>query len=690
MIKRALILILVLIGIGIGIVIGIASLAILAFPKPQEDSEELSCTLSGCHEDYIKYKVLHSPSQDDCTNCHEASGSQHPATPGNEFALTSAQPELCYDCHDPKNEKKVVHAPVSDGDCTTCHSPHGSSQNFMLLQADDEFLCYNCHDFDTSKKNRKHSPFEEKECMNCHNPHQSDNASLLNLPSPDLCFECHDKLEQENLHPPYEEDCINCHNPHTSPVEFLLNEHQPELCYECHDRKDEQKVVHGPVLEGKCTLCHNPHGADRENFLTNDDTKMCLNCHRRTIKVKDRKIPNIKRKMSRKYPHDPVENDGCLTCHFPHGSEYSNLLNAKFETTSYVLGAEQSFELCFGCHDSEMFEKDSTSTATNFRDQTRNLHYLHINLNKARNCILCHDVHGSDSPYLIRDEVTFGKWQLPINYTASDNGGSCFPGCHARKDYNQYIAKVFVDGSIKGIINITDTKGMPEVPTITIRIRNTKKTFDKTLSIKAGSEFELGDIPPGDYMAMLDQAQINDLQLMANTLNRVFTIKKSTIGDLVENLNFELKPVPIAVKGDEIDNLPDPEGLAEMIADLKQYKNKTLKNYTKSFYFKPFRSAALSNEAKKYLKTIAEFMKKNPKTEIGIIGHTDNFGALMENQSLSDKRAKIILDYMIENGIAKSRLHQRGLGARSPVASNDTPEGSNKNNRVEIRLFEAE
>ena len=136
----------------------------------------------------------------------------------------------------------------------------------------------------------------------------------------------------------------------------------------------------------------------------------------------------------RRYLHAAL-NGGCSPCHLPHGSDYPAFLNAAFPVGNYAPAVRDSFDLCFQCHDSDLLDIEFTTTATNFRNGDTNLHFKHMNGPQARNCITCHDVHGSDNPRLIADKVPFGKWKLPIRYTVQDSGGTCWPGCHSQKQY---------------------------------------------------------------------------------------------------------------------------------------------------------------------------------------------------------------------------------------------------------------
>ena len=82
----------------------------------------------------------------------------------------------------------------------------------------------------------------------------------------------------------------------------------------------------------------------------------------------------------------------------------------------------------------------------------------------------------------------------------------------------------------------------------------------------------------------------------------------------------------------------------------------------------------------------AETLKLNPGWLIEVAGHTDSVGDEVDNQGLSDRRAKTVYDFLIKYGVDESRLTFRGYGEMSPIASNDTASGRAMNRRVELRV----
>lgn len=121
------------------------------------------------------------------------------------------------------------------------------------------------------------------------------------------------------------------------------------------------------------------------------------------------------------------------------------------------------------------------------------------------------------------------------------------------------------------------------------------------------------------------------------------------------------------------------------IADVKRTENGievTLKNdilFTTS-------SAELSASAKQTLIDLNTVLKKYPENIIQVQGHTDSSGSVEFNQILSEKRAKAVYDFILENGLQTDSLTYIGFGPNMPIASNDTAEGKAKNRRVELKI----
>src|SRR5699024_7787515 len=98
----------------------------------------------------------------------------------------------------------------------------------------------------------------------------------------------------------------------------------------------------------------------------------------------------------------------------------------------------------------------------------------------------------------------------------------------------------------------------------------------------------------------------------------------------------------------------------------------------------------VKDSSKKTLKEIAKTLDKSfnkEDLEIIITGHTDNVGKDQYNLELSEKRADEVKKYLekkLESD--QATFETEGLGAKEPIASNDTEKGQAKNRRVEITV----
>lgn len=94
--------------------------------------------------------------------------------------------------------------------------------------------------------------------------------------------------------------------------------------------------------------------------------------------------------------------------------------------------------------------------------------------------------------------------------------------------------------------------------------------------------------------------------------------------------------------------------------------------------------ATIRPESEEFLNGVAKTLKENPDTEIEIHGHTDNTGSDEYNMILSQRRADAVKGYLVRQGVNPSRITTMGYGEESPIATNATPEGRQKNRRIEF------
>jgi outer membrane protein OmpA-like peptidoglycan-associated protein/tetratricopeptide (TPR) repeat protein len=88
------------------------------------------------------------------------------------------------------------------------------------------------------------------------------------------------------------------------------------------------------------------------------------------------------------------------------------------------------------------------------------------------------------------------------------------------------------------------------------------------------------------------------------------------------------------------------------------------------------------------LDRLVNIMIENAQMKIEISGHTDKTGSEPLNFKLSEARAKVVVEYLVQKGIGRSRMEFRGYGSLQPISDNTTAAGRTKNRRVEFKILE--
>jgi chemotaxis protein MotB len=127
---------------------------------------------------------------------------------------------------------------------------------------------------------------------------------------------------------------------------------------------------------------------------------------------------------------------------------------------------------------------------------------------------------------------------------------------------------------------------------------------------------------------------------------------------------------------------------------VRRYKDMLTVDVAEQLFFDSGR-ATLKDTGKEVLKKVADAMKAYEDKAIRVVGHTDNVpitGGLQKvfpsNWELSAARATTVVRFLQDAGIPPERLIATGRAEYAPVADNESPEGRQKNRRIEITLID--
>lgn len=390
----------------------------------------------------------------ECTACHDAHNNEY----GDFLRMPVQRGALCLTCHQFPGWQASAHAlsgkpapltlnegmpppfaTMADNACQSCHVPHSAPFRPRLLREQTSRLCVQCHDGVTAE--------DVRVATGLRSGHQ-----------PTRSFLRHEPNEDPRTMPPHVE-CVDCHDPHQARSN-LLSEGQQSL-----------RHARGPLY--LATMEHVPgvsiSGApvDEARYYY----EVCFRCHADTpVPIRNRivrsrdALGNVRRQFqpsaASAHPITFAARGGadspsltaaarnrtqlsCQDCHNnpdarelggagpngPHGSRFSFLLAARYETADFTMESPTAYALCYQCHDRNSI----------LNDESFPFHRVHI-VNGRSPCSACHTPHGvtgsaTEHSHLINFDLSIVGGQRQF----VDRGrfsGSCTLTCHGVQHVN--------------------------------------------------------------------------------------------------------------------------------------------------------------------------------------------------------------------------------------------------------------
>ncbi|MCW3102927.1 MAG: hypothetical protein JWO09_1367 [Bacteroidetes bacterium] len=212
-----------------------------------------------------------------------------------------------------------------------------------------------------------------------------------------------------------------------------------------------------------------------------------------------------------------------------------------------------------------------------------------------------------------------------------------------------------------------------------------------TVQIKEAQLTILKGVITDDLTKKPLEATIEIIDNQKNEIIASFTSNSSTGKYLVSlpagrNYGIAVKKENYLFHSENFD-IPNTAAYQEVVKDVA-LKNIAVgsKIILKNIFF-DFDKATLRPESTNELERLTKLLNDVPTLKIEISGHTDSKGADAYNKTLSNNRAKAVVDYLISKGIAADRLTSVGYGEEQPIATNDTDEGRQLNRRTEFKIL---
>lgn len=185
------------------------------------------------------------------------------------------------------------------------------------------------------------------------------------------------------------------------------------------------------------------------------------------------------------------------------------------------------------------------------------------------------------------------------------------------------------------------------------------------------AEFSLVDIDKNQTI-MVGTSNDNGSFFLCVPANRRYAFFASTIGYLFYSDHFDLKGTYSA---------DEPYRKNIELIPIKLGETLVMRNV-----FYATNSYELLPQSLSELEKLYELLNLNPTMQILVEGHTDNVGSESYNQTLSENRARSVVEYLVQRGIHKDRISSKGFGQSKPIDTNETEQGRAANRRTEIRV----
>ncbi len=204
------------------------------------------------------------------------------------------------------------------------------------------------------------------------------------------------------------------------------------------------------------------------------------------------------------------------------------------------------------------------------------------------------------------------------------------------------------------------------------------KVIDKTTGKPVAAKIVYERLPDGkDTGISQTDPETGQYEIRLPT-GQLYGLTAEAEGKISESQNLDLRSVKTDQVIDKKDFNLQPIGVATIAPNVAIVLNNI---------FFDFDKATLKPESGPELDRLIAMLKEKSTMEVEISGHTDNTGPDAYNMSLSERRAKTVVAYLVRGGVPKERLTVQFFGETKPKDTNDTKEGRSKNRRVEFLIL---
>ena len=185
------------------------------------------------------------------------------------------------------------------------------------------------------------------------------------------------------------------------------------------------------------------------------------------------------------------------------------------------------------------------------------------------------------------------------------------------------------------------------------------------------AEITIFDVETAKDTTVIQSNEVDGKYIVILNKGKIYDVSVSSEGYTFRSTQFDLREL---------------EDYQEYTHDILLEPLETGSKFILNNIFFDVDSDVLLDVSKFELSRVIKLMRENSSMIVEISGHTDSTASEAYNIDLSKRRAKRVVNYLIDNGINNKRLSAKGYGESQPIAANSTEEGRSKNRRVEFRI----
>ncbi len=245
-----------------------------------------------------------------------------------------------------------------------------------------------------------------------------------------------------------------------------------------------------------------------------------------------------------------------------------------------------------------------------------------------------------------------GNWSAPVhmsyplnssaddfNYVPTSEKKGMITSDRSGLDKLYKFEQFYPDLTVDGLVTEAETNEV--IPGIQITVKNLTDNTTETFLSDENGKFNIDLLPNKEYELIAED--LNEDQIYFNSSQKISTMGARE--DEVFDVNFNLEPIKIVENPNDIK--PGEDG-----------------TYPIPNIYWDYNKWDVRPDAEPYLQMVTDLLNNNPALKVEIRSHCDSRGSFGFNRNLSKKRAKAVMNYLIEKGIERNRLTSKGIGEK--------------------------